>query len=67
MRNTNRDTDDDKLVICGGENYKIPLSEVHEDWKGRRIHGDHFFPSGNPIEIDTSETSGAESDPDDAV
>ncbi|MCO5216523.1 MAG: hypothetical protein M9953_11080 [Thermomicrobiales bacterium] len=39
---------EDKLVRCGGEAHKIPLSEVDADEHGNAIHGNHYFPSGLP-------------------
>lgn len=39
---------EDEYQHCRGEGCEIPMSEVTLDSQGRRVHYDHFFPTGIP-------------------
>ena len=39
---------EDEYQHCRGEGCDIPMSEVTVDSQGRRVHHDHFFPTGIP-------------------
>jgi hypothetical protein len=45
---------------CRGEGCDIPMSEVTLDSQGRRVHHDHFFPTGIPTSSQPAVTANIE-------